>query len=305
MGEALGMDEDEIEKYRRAGRAAAAGLRFGAGLVRQGASILEVVDRTEKHILDQGEDVGLAFPTNVAIDDVAAHFTPLSTDKGLRFKRGQLVKLDCGAHVDGYIGDTALTVEVGTSNFNDLIRASREALEVALDLIAPKTRLTRVGESVSNVIKGYGFAPIENLTGHSLEQYDLHAGLSVPNVPDPRSGVVQAGAALAVEPFATDGRGRVEGKKPSHIFRFQRPGRGKGEDARRLLVEIERRFSGLPFAERWTAPLARRTAPVLRQLVRSGGITEYPILSEVGHGMVSQAEHTVLVLESGNEITTL
>ena len=109
------------------------------------------------------------------------------------------------------------------------------------------------------------------------------------------------------KPFdlATDGRGRVEGKKPSHIFRFQRPDRGKGEDARRLLVEIERRFSGLPFAERWTAPLVRRTAPVLRQLVRSGGITEYPILSEVGRGIVSQAEHTVLVLDSGNEITTL
>ncbi len=298
------MDEEDIRRFRRAGKAAAAGLRFGAGLIREGASLLEVADRTEQHILDQGDDVGLAFPCNIAIDDVAAHFTPLSTDRGLVFEKGQLVKLDCGAHVEGRIGDTAITVEVGTSNYGDLVRASREALETAIDLMAPRVRLTTVGEAVSNVIKGYGFAPIENLTGHSLEPFNLHAGLSIPNVPDPRSGVMPAGTAVAIEPFATDGLGRVGGKRPSHIYRFSRSGRGKG-DAARLLDEIERRFLGLPFAERWCAPLTRRSQPHLRQLVRSGGVTEYSILAEEGSGIVSQAEHTVLVLESGNEITTL
>jgi methionyl aminopeptidase len=298
------MDEEAIEKHRRAGKAAAAGLRFGAGLIREGASMLEVADRTERHILDQGDDVGLAFPCNIAIDDVAAHFTPLSTDRNLHFEKGQLVKLDCGAHVDGFIGDTAMTIEVGTNNYTELVRASREALETAIDMIAPRVRLTNVGEAVSNVIKGYGFAPIENLTGHSLEQYNLHAGLSIPNVPDPRSGVIQAGTAVAIEPFATDGMGRVGGKRPSHIFRFQRAGRGKG-DAARLLEEIDIRFSGLPFAERWCAPLTKRSQPYLRQLVRAGGVTEYAILSEEGNGIVSQAEHTVLVLDSGNEITTI
>ncbi len=298
------MDEEIIDSFHRAGKAAAAGLKFGAGLIREGASILEVVELTERRILEQGEDVGLAFPCNIAIDDVAAHFTPLSTDKDLTFARGQLVKLDCGAHVDGYIGDTALTVEVGTRNYTDLVRASREALEVALDMMAPRVRLNSVGEAVSNVINGYGFAPIENLTGHSLEQYNLHAGLSVPNVPDPRAGVVLADTAVAIEPFATDGLGRVSGKRPSHIFRFQRAGRGRGEAAR-LLKEIDHRFKGLPFAERWCAPMTKRTQPYLRQLVRAGGVTEYPILTEEGNGMVSQAEHTVLVLDGGNEITTL
>lgn len=248
--------------------------------------------------------MGLAFPCNIAIDDVAAHFTPLSTDRGLVFEKGQLVKLDCGAHVKGRIGDTALTVEVGTNNYGDLIRASREALETAIDLIAPRVRLTTVGEAVSNVIKGYGFAPIENLTGHSLEPFNLHAGLSIPNVADPRSGIMPGGSAVAIEPFATDGLGRVGGKQPSHIFRFARSGRGKGEAAR-LLDDIEGRFHGLPFAERWCAPLTKRPQPYLRQLVRSGGVTEYSILSEEGNGIVSQAEHTVLVLDSGNEITTL
>jgi len=218
------MDEETITKFRRAGKAAAAGLRFGMGLIREGASILEVADLTERHILDQGEDVGLAFPCNIAIDDVAAHFTPLSNDTDLTFSRGQLVKLDCGAHVDGHIGDTAVTLEVVTNNYGDLIRASGEALEVALDMMAPRVRLNNVGEAVSNVIKGYGFAPIENLTGHSLERYNLHAGLSVPNVPDPRAGVVPAGTAIAIEPFATDGLGRVDGKRPSHIFRFHAAG---------------------------------------------------------------------------------
>jgi methionyl aminopeptidase len=109
---------------------------------------------------------------------------------------------------------------------------------------------------------------------------------------------------VAIEPFATDGLGRVGGKRPSHIFRFARGGRGKG-DAARLLDEIDTRFSGLPFAERWCAPLTKRSQPNLRQLVRAGGVTEYAILAEEGNGIVSQAEHTVLVLDGGNEITTL
>jgi methionyl aminopeptidase len=299
------LDGPTIERYRRAGKAASAGLRFGAGLIREGASILGVVELVERHILSQGEDVGLAFPTNIAIDDVAAHFTPLSGDTGLRFERGQVVKLDCGAHVEGHIGDTALTIEVGTANYTDLMRASREALEVAIDMLAPRASLSSVWEAVSSVIKGHGFAPIENLTGHSLEPYNLHAGLSVPNVPDPRAGVIQSGTAVAIEPFATDGSGRVDGKRPSHIFRVQRPGRGRGGDAGALLEQAEERFRGLPFAERWCAPLGRKHQSSLKQLVRSGTLYEYPILTEVGHGIVSQAEHTILVLDSGNVVTTV
>ncbi len=188
------MDEEVIGKFRRAGKAAAAGLRFGAGLIREGASMLEVAERTEGCILDQGDDVGLAFPCNIAIDDVAAHFTPLSSDKGLHFEKGQLVKLDCGAHVDGHIGDTAVTIEVGTNNYGDLIRASREALETAIDMIAPRVRLTNVGEA------GVVFDHLLDVRAifhyrHGAKFDDIER-LQIKTI----AGLAEQGGALAVEP---------------------------------------------------------------------------------------------------------
>lgn len=303
------MDEATFENYKKAGKIAGEARDFGVSLIKEGVSLLETAESVERFIKRKGAKV--AFPVNIAINNVAAHYTPTLKHKKV-FEKGDVVKLDVGAHVNGCIGDTAFTIEVGTQNWNDLIKASREALNVVIELIRPGVDLMKVGEIVETTIHSFGFKPISNLTGHNLEPYTLHAGLSVPNVRQRISGKVKIGTVLAIEPFATDGAGRVDGKKNSSIYRLERDRRAKTHNALLLLQFIKENYRTLPFAERWCvndfgAELGRvsKTIGAIKQLTNQSIIKPYPILIEVKNGIVSQAEHTVIVTEDGCEVITL
>jgi len=290
------------EKYKLAGRIAREARDYGVGLIKEGASMLEIVNTVEALIISKGARP--AFPVNIAVNEVAAHFTPRHDEVELRFRKGDVVKLDVGVHVDGYIGDTARTVEIGSEQWADMRKASEEALQVAIGMVRPGTDLSLVGAAIETTIKARGFKPIENLTGHSLERFVLHAGISVPNVKEKGAGVIKEGDVLAIEPFATNGMGRVDGKKNSSIYRFVRRRFARTGDARALLKDVEANFSGLPFSERWCVRYLDDPKDALEVLARSGSISFYPTLREVDDGMVTQAEHTVIVGPSGAIVTT-
>jgi methionyl aminopeptidase len=300
-------DEEKIKKrnnlYREAGKISCLALEYGATLIKEGTSLLEVADKIEAHIMKKGGQP--AFPVNIAIDSVAAHFSPRHDDEDLVFERGNIVKLDVGVHVKGFIGDNALTVEVSTRNWKDIITASREALNVAVEMIAPGVDLSKVGAAIQETIKSHGYKSVKNLTGHSLKRYNLHAGLSVPNIKEKVKGEVKVNTVLAIEPFATNGEGRVDGKRNSNIYRFLKKKFVTSLDAMSLQKYIINAYRGLPFAERWCVEHSKRPQYALSVLKRSGAITNYPVLEEIDDGMVSQAEHTVLVTEEGCEILTI
>jgi methionyl aminopeptidase len=296
------LSEEVLEKYRLAGRVAREARDYGAGLIREGASLLEVVNTIEALITSRGARP--AFPVNIAINEVAAHFTPRHDEVDLRFGRGDVVKLDVGVHIDGYIGDTAVTVEVGSASWTDMRKAAEEALAAAVELLRPGADLSLVGQAIEATIASRGFKPIENLTGHSLERNLLHAGISVPNVKEKGAGTVREGDVLAVEPFATNGMGRVDGKKNSSIYRYVRHRFARTSEARSLLRDIEANFPSLPFSERWCVRYEKNAIPALETLVRSGAVSFYPTLREVDDGIVTQAEHTVLITAGGAVITT-
>lgn len=296
------MDPDILEKYHQAGKIAKEARDFGIKLIEEDRSILEAVNEIENLIVKRGARV--AFPVNIAIDDIAAHYTPRHDDTKLTFQRGNLVKLDVGAHIDGYIADTAVTVEVSTRNWQELIKASEEALQVAIDMIKPRINLGQIGKAVSQTITQYGFKPISNLTGHSLEQYKLHAGISIPNVEEYYPERVEEGHVLAIEPFATDGAGVVKGYKMSNIYRFVKDRPITNKDAALILEKIKRYRKSLPFSERWCTRYLPNPNKALFKLVQARVITMYPILKDKGSGMVSQAEHSVIVTKNGCEIIT-
>ncbi len=296
------LDFETIEKYRQAGKIAHEAREFGKKIIKEDVTLLEVANKIESLIVKRGGRV--AFPVNIAIDDIAAHFTPRHDDNTLIFQRGNVVKLDVGAHIDGYIADTAVTVEVNTHNWSDLIKASSEALNVAIDMIKPGTDLSRVGAAVEQTITNYGFKPISNLTGHSLEQFKLHAGVSIPNVEEHNSGIVEAGQVLAIEPFATNGAGKVNGYKMSNIYRFVRDRPIINKDAKFILKKIMKYRRELPFSERWCARYLPKPNKALYKLVRAQVIAMYPILKDKDGGMVSQTEHSVIVTDDGCEIFT-
>ncbi len=284
-----------VEEYRKAGRLVARALQAGADLVQEDVTYLAVAEQMEDVISSEAE---MAFPANVSVNEVAAHYTPEPDDERT-FAVGDVVKLDAGAHVDGYIGDAAVTVSVGGGH-DELIMAARNALEAAIELVQAGVTVAEIGQHVEETITSRGFQPVENLQGHSLERYNLHAGLSIPSVANDNTRALRAGEVIAIEPFATDGAGHVVNGDPGNIYHMV--GRGRGKTARAM----HRCFDGLPFASRWMTDVVpqRRINLSLAFLQRRGVVHPYNMLVEADGGVVAQAEHTVLVTEDSCEVLT-
>jgi methionyl aminopeptidase len=296
------MDEHEIDCLRKAGAISKDARELGASLVKEGGRLVDVAEEVEALIIRRGARP--AFPVNIGINDVAAHYTPSTGDKAV-FSAGDVVKVDVGAHVDGYVGDTAITVEVGTKNWRELLEASEKALRMALDMIGDGVAVSSLGATIERAIKDAGLKPVTNLTGHGMRRYSLHAGLTIPNINDGSTARVKKDMVVAIEPFATNGAGQVYNEKPGNIYRVikERPIRDK--KAEELFKTIASNFGSLPFCERWCTSLNPEAPILLRTLVRHGLISSYSILKEVKGGMVSQAEHTVVIDGERREITTL
>lgn len=297
-----GMEAGELRKWKAAGEIAGRARDLGARAITEGVPMLEVAEAVEGYIIDHGANV--AFPVNLAINEVAAHYTPTHDDR-LHFRYGDLVKLDVGAHIDGCIGDTAVTIEVGSSTYAPLIEASRRALDAVTEVIRGGMSLSKIGGIVERTMNSMGFKPIVNLTGHSVERYRLHAGVTVPNYDDHSDIRLPSEAVLAVEPFATTGVGEVSSYKRSNIYRFVRRRGSLTPEQQRAVEEISSGPNQLPFSERWLHGRVEKGDRILNSLVRSGTVYSYPILRESSGGMVAQSENTLLVTESGCTILTL
>jgi len=299
------MDEEIFEKYRLAGKIAAEARNYGAGLVNSGVSFLEVAEKIESKITDAGAKI--AFPVNISLNEIAAHFSPRH-DEEIVFKKGDVVKLDVGAHIDGYIADTALTVEVETHKYDSMIKAADAGLDVAIEMMKPDVNLSKLGQAVQVEINSFGFKPVDNLTGHSLKQYVLHAGMNIPSVPDFLNKLKpKVGDVLAIEPFATDGAGHVVIGAGSNIYLCNRNLRSKivrDNRAKTMFSKLVKEFRSLPFAERWSNNIIENNDNVLRRLTFLGLLKHYPQLIDAKKGIVTQKEHTVIITEDGCEVTT-
>ncbi len=299
------MDDEVYEKYKRAGKIAAEARTFGVTLIKPGARILDVATMIEKKIEERG--AGLAFTVNIACNSLAAHYSPRHDDL-LTFNRGDVVKLDVGAHITGYIADTAITIELDTHRYDTMIRASAEALEQAITVLQSKTPLGDVGKVIEHTITSYGYKPIENLMGHGLARYELHSGLSVPNVGSFNTKIQpKDGDVIAIEPFATNGAGHVISGEGSNIYlcidtlktKFIRDSKTKT-----LFEKIQSHFGTLPFAQRWFHELFPKDDYAIKKLSFLGAMKQYPQLVEAKGGIVTQKEHTVIVRENGCEVIT-
>jgi len=295
------LNPEEIEKWKDAGRLARDALQFGKTLIENRKRMLDVTEKIESYVRKNGGE--LAFPTNLAVNNVGAHWTPSSKSKDI-FRNGDVVKLDVGVHIDGYIGDNALTVEIETKNYEKMIEASREALNAAINVAVAGVNVGVIGHAVQDKIEQYGYRPIANLTGHRIKRYNLHSGISIPSVRERGGPSLTNGDIVAIEPFVTDGAGRVGGKRNSNIYHLRQIRKIRDEKATELMIEIKDRYKGLPFAERWLHEIQEDATKNLQKLLRAGIISYYPVLDELGKGIVSQSEHTLLITNNGNEVLT-
>ncbi len=289
------LDANVLESYRTAGGIAAKVREEAGKIVKEGIPLIKVCEVLERKIVKEGGKP--AFPLNISLDDVAAHYTSPPDDK-TTIPPKALVKVDIGVHVEGYIADTAVTISVGKVGM-ELIKASELALENALKTIKHGAKSSSIGEIIEKTIKEFGFKPISNLTGHLLERYNLHAGKAIPNVKTRIGFVLKEGEVYAMEPFATIGEGIVEDSKYAYIYRLPSP-----KASPQFLSYIAREFKTLPFAARWLIYKFPRNKieELIRKFILSQTIQAYPVLMERGKGAVSQAEHTFIVKRNGCEV---
>lgn len=243
-----------------------------------------------------------AFPVNIGVNSVAAHYTPSRSDD-IVLNVGDVVKVDLGAHVDGYPADTSVTVELGTRNHQRLISCAEDALRMAIEMVAPGTTTSAIGEAVERAISSAGFRPVENLTGHSMERYNLHAGVSIPSVKTRESDTIEEGMILAIEPFSTTGKGKVKGASRGNIYRIVRERRAPAEIST-MFSKMRAQFGDLPFASRWCDEFHPNAQTLLAKMLRMGMVMNYPVLVEVAGGVVAQAEHSMLVTKDGCVVLT-
>jgi len=294
------MDADVREKLLKAGRVSKGAKERAAAMVAEGGLLLDVAEEAEGYMRAQG--LRPAFPTCISIDRVAAHYSP-THDDALRFRKGNVVKIDLGAQWDGWIADTAITVEVSTRNWTKLIEASELALQTAIEGVHPGVPVRQLGAGIQRAIESHGCKPIRNLTGHTIERYLLHAGKSVPNIPHGHE-VLDEGEVVAIEPFSSSGAGEVDGRRTGNIYRVQRTKPLKRAELNGFLQQLVSEFRTLPFAERWAFRLDSRAPAHLNQLLRLGAIMTYPALLDVRDGIVAQTEHTMIVESAGAFVTT-
>ncbi|CAD6493923.1 MAG: Methionine aminopeptidase [Candidatus Argoarchaeum ethanivorans] len=300
MNQLKGLPEDEtaeeiLTKYIKAGRVASMVRSEAAKKVRVGASLLEVATFVEQRIVEEG--CKPAFPVTLSLNSDAAHATPKKDDTSVFGE--DVVKVDIGTHFDGYIGDTAVTVDLAGKD--DLVKSSKDALESAIKILHAGINTKEIGEVIEEIILSYGYKPVSNLTGHGLMQYLTHTPPSIPNVKVEHGVVLEEGDIIAIEPFASDGAGRVTDGHLKEIYHLVGEKPIRHPVVRKVFSQIAE-YKTLPFAKRWLT--GTRIDFALLQLEKAGIVSGYPVLRDVSGGLVSQTEHTVIITENGCEVLT-
>ena len=264
----------------------------------------EICEYVENEIKKRGAKC--AFPVNTSINEVAAHYTAEPNDQ-IEITDDDLVKIDLGAQIDGYIADTAVTV-CYNPEFDSLVHGAESALNNAMSMMKVGVKSSDVGRTIEKTIKDLGLLPIANLSGHSLEQYTIHAGKSVPNIWSIGSFTFKEEQAFACEPFVTTGNGLgfVHEGKVANIFALVSRKKTKDKESDEMLDHIWNNFNLLPFAlrwllDKWEEKEARR---ILKVLIKKKAVHAYPVLVEGNGQRVAQAEHTFIPNENGATITT-
>ncbi|MCS7119039.1 MAG: type II methionyl aminopeptidase [Archaeoglobaceae archaeon] len=287
--------DEAIEKTLKAGEILKKVIKEVEEKVVVGKKILDIAEFIENRITELGAKP--AFPCNISINSDAAHFTPRRGDERV-FKMGDLVKIDAGAHIDGHIADMAISIDLGENE--KLIKACKDAVFNAIDSIKDGVNTAKISKIIEETIKKYGFKPVVNLSGHGLMPYLAHAPPNIYNYATQRGVELKEGMIIAIEPFATNGVGRVAERGECEIYSLVNPKPVRLKAMREIISEISEKFRTLPFAKRWI----NKSELLISKLVREGVFREYPVLSEVSKGFVSQWEHTVIVEKDSARVVT-
>lgn len=296
------MNPKEIKKLQEAGQIAKQVIEYAKSFIKKDMPLLEIANKIDDKIHELKAKP--AFPVNLSINEIAAHSTPAYNDES---KAHGLLKVDIGIHVEGYVADTAFSIDLENTEENkSLIKAAEAARDKAVEKIKHETKIRDIGAIIEKTCKSHNVQPIHNLSGHSIEQYNIHAGLTIPNYDNHQEAQIETGI-YAIEPFTTleSATGSVKDGKLSGIYHLEKEGPVRDQFARQVLKFIEDEYQTLPFCARWIhKKFGTRGLLALRQIEQAGLLHHYPQLIEKSGAKVAQAEHTVIITEKEKIVTT-
>lgn len=294
------MKKEEIETLEKAGSIISKVKEDAKKWIKKDMPLLEIAEKIEAEIEKLGAKP--AFPVNLSINQIAAHATPSFNDTE---KAHGLLKVDLGCHIDGFISDTAFSLDLENSDLNKkLIKSAEDALKKALDITKLGTKINEIGKEIDSEISKQGFISVRNLSGHSIDQYDVHSGITIPNYDNLQEIELEEGL-YAIEPFSTNGSGSVRDGKPSGIYQLNNPLPTRDPTTRKVLQFIAEEYQTLPFSSRWIyKKFGARGLFSLKQLEQQGILYQYPQLIEKSDGIVAQAEHSIIIQKVKTIITT-
>ncbi len=302
--------QEILGKYRRAGDISKEAKKLAIKLTKPGALVYDICEEVESYIIKNNAKP--AFPVNVSINHEAAHYSAEIMDTRV-IPENSVVKVDLGVHIDGYIVDTAITVN-HNPNYEKLTQASLDGLNAALETIKAGVRMVKVGQAVERAIKKSGFKPVANLNGHQIKRYVLHAGVSVPNVGpgifEPDNNRFELGRIYAIEPFASTGKGWIDNGKVTNIFQFIGKPKKKHASLVPIYNEYKSKVGVLPFSPRHLHDKSsgeegkKEVMSNLRKLIKARLVMGYSVLEERRGVYISQHEDTIRVTKTGVEVFT-
>jgi methionyl aminopeptidase len=284
------MTPKQKENIIQAGKIEIQVKEYAKKIIKKDMLLLDIAEKIEDKIIELGGKV--AFPTNLSINEVAAHYTPSYNDET---KANGLLKIDIGVQVKGFIADSAFSIDLEDSKENqELIKASEEGLKAAIQSVKENKSLGEIGKAVQEAIEKNNCSPIINLTGHQMEEYQLHAGISILNVANSKEDKLDSGL-YAIEPFATKGNGKIYEGGASGIYILQDEKNIRSNEAREVLDYLIEEYQTLPFCSRWLVKkFGTKVLFALKQLETNGNLHQYPQLIESSHNKVAQTENTIL-----------
>ncbi len=290
----------ELQDYKRAGEIAKKITEYAKLIIKPDMLLVEIAQKIEKEI--EKHNAQPAFPVNLSINDIAAHYHPTLEDET---KAHGLLKVDIGIHINGFIADTAFSLDLTPDKkYKELIKASEDALNEALNILDENPTLNDIGNTIQQIIQRKGFSPLINLCGHELAQNTIHAGITIPNYANNNNNKINPGA-YAIEPFATTGQGKVYEGPSSNIYAITHLKNTRSPTARKILEYVWEKNKTLPFSLREIQEkFGNMSRLALKELEQAGIVHNYPQLIEISHNPVSQAEHTFIKTPDGKIIVT-
>jgi methionyl aminopeptidase len=292
----------KLESLNKAGKIAQEVKKFIKPQIEIGTNVFNLIKNAEAKIIELGGN--WAFPINVSINNTAAHYTSPIKDDDLTINEGDIVKIDLGVHIEGYIVDTAFTVSFNDEkSLENIIQATEVALDAAKMLAKPKINTRELGKKIESIVKGFNFNPIKELGGHQIERWLVHGKKQLPELGNQGGDIMEEGDVFGLEIFASTGEGSVHNTNASYIYELN-PYAGRvplrRKTSKQILGHVNKNYKTLPFAERWLAKDFRMgVAFGLQELIQQGKIQAHYVLAEQKGEFVAQSEETILITEDG------